>query len=109
MGRFVEFSDAPPLQGCVQHPGPARLLKQSGQAGEFPAPHIADRVLILRYPASAAAIQHQEARGDRHTEDEESVGSRHGPVETDPHERHYDVHVRKQSTDIQYHDGSYAV
>jgi hypothetical protein len=36
MGCFAEFPDAAPLKGRIQHPGPARLLEQSGkQAGEL--------------------------------------------------------------------------
>lgn len=46
---------------------------------------------------------------NRRPQGQESLGNRHGPVKATPHERDHDVHVRKQSTDLQYHDGIYVV
>lgn len=60
---------------------------------------------IFSAPTAATTSYRQETRGYRCAQDEEGVGDRHRPVQADPHERHYDVHVRQQSSDFQHYDG----
>lgn len=50
-----------------------------------------------------------QTRRNRYPQIEKSMGSSPCAIQTSPHECGHDVHVRQQSSDLQHHDGFYAL
>jgi hypothetical protein len=72
-------------------------------------PHFLPAYSILQKPTRNPNSQTPHNRRNRYPQSQEIMGTCSRPRKSLTYERNNDVHVRKQSTDILYNDGVYAI